>query len=53
VKDAKKDESFTKDNLRSIGPGFGLSPKYLEKVLTSKAVCDIVHGTAITFDLIL
>jgi pseudaminic acid synthase len=53
VKDVKKGEPFTMDNVRSIRPGFGLAPKYLEKVLTSKAVRDIVRGTPVTFNLIL
>jgi len=53
VKDVKKGESFTMDNVRSIRPGFGLAPKYLEKILTSKAACDIARGTPVTFDFIL
>jgi len=52
VKNIKKGELFTIDNVRSIRPGFGLAPKYLEKVLSSKAACNIKRGTPVTFDLI-
>ena len=52
VKDIKEGEIFTKDNIRSIRPGFGLPPKYYEQVLGKIAKCDIKCGTPTSFDLI-
>jgi pseudaminic acid synthase len=44
VKDVKKGEIFTEENVRSIRPGFGLHPKYLKKILGKKAAKDIEKG---------
>ena len=52
IKDIKKGERFTMSNIRSIRPGLGLPPKYLDKILSSKSKCDINYGTPISFDLI-
>ena len=52
VKDIKKGEQLTKENVKSIRPGFGLAPKYLSKILSSKAMRDISRGTPISLDLI-
>lgn len=45
VKDIKKDEVFTCENVRSIRPSNGLHPKYYDEVLGKKALCDIKFGT--------
>lgn len=45
VQDVKKGESFTPENVRSIRPGDGLPPKYLDEVLGAKARMDIARGT--------
>jgi len=52
IKDIKKGEQLTKENVKSIRPGFGLAPKYLSKILSSKAMRDISRGTPISLDLI-
>lgn len=44
VKDIKKGEVFTKDNVRSIRPSAGIAPKYLEELIGRKAECDIPYG---------
>lgn len=51
VRDIKKDERFTPDNVRSIRPANGLHPRHLHEVLGRRAVCDIECGTPVTWDL--
>ena len=45
VKDIKKGEKLTVENIRSIRPGDGLHPKYYEEILGKKVNCDILKGT--------
>ena len=52
VKDVKKGETFTAENIRSIRPGFGLAPKHYETVLGAVASQEIKQGTALSQDLI-
>jgi len=52
VQDMKVDDVFTRDNIRSIRPGFGLSPKYLNFVLGKIAKRNISKGTAFTWEMI-
>jgi len=47
VKDIKAGEEFSTANIRSIRPGFGLSPKNLERVLGKKSKTSIPKGTAL------
>lgn len=47
-KDIKKDEIFTKDNIRSVRPGYGLHPKYLKDILGKKANKDLSFATALS-----
>ena len=47
TKDMKQGEIFTKDNVRSIRPGFGMETKYINDVLGKKAKGDIKKGNAI------
>lgn len=47
VKDIKAGELITKDNVRSVRPGFGMHPKYYKDVLDKKAVVDLEKGTAL------
>ncbi len=44
VKDVKKGEIFTEDNVRSIRPGFGLHPKFLKQIIGKKASKDLEKG---------
>lgn len=51
VKDIKKGEAFTPDNVRSIRPGCGLHTRYYEELITGgKAARDISFGTPLTND---
>jgi pseudaminic acid synthase len=52
VKDIKKDEAFTSENIKSIRPGNGLSPKYYNEILNKNAVTDIKRGTPLDWTLI-
>jgi len=52
VKDMKKGEKITKENMRSIRPGNGLEPKYYYEVLEKEVVQDIERGTPLNWDLI-
>ena len=44
--------AFTAENVRSIRPGFGLSPRYLELVLGRHAARAIPRGTPLSWDLV-
>jgi len=52
VKDTKKGEIFTQDNVRSIRPGYGLPPKAISNVLGKKATMNLLAGTALTWEMI-
>lgn len=52
VKDIKKGEKFTRENIRVIRPGYGLEPKELSKVLNKKAKKDIKRGEPMSWNLI-
>ena len=52
VKDIKKGEKLTKDNIRSIRPGFGLLPKYYEQILDKTAKQDIKYGTPLKLKMV-
>jgi pseudaminic acid synthase len=45
VKDIKAGEKFTKENVRSIRPGYGLHTRYWNDVLQQRASRDIKRGT--------
>lgn len=45
VRDIKKGEPFSRDNVRVIRPGYGLPPKRLRSVLGRTASTDIARGT--------
>lgn len=51
VEDIKEGECLTKDNVRSIRPGYGLPPKHYKDVLGKKAIKNIKRGTPLSYDL--
>ena len=52
VKDIKKGDVFTQDNIRSIRPNAGIAPKYMKDILGKSAKENISFGTPLSFDLI-
>ena len=52
VKDVKIGEKITKENVRSIRPGFGMHPKYFSEVLGKEFNQDIHAGEPLNFNLI-
>lgn len=52
VNDLRAGETFTRNNVRAIRPGFGLPTKYIEVFLGKQAGRDIRKGTALQWDLL-
>lgn len=52
VEDMKAGDVITEQNMRSIRPGLGLSPKYYEELLGRKVRRNIAKGTALSWDLV-
>ncbi|MDD5290979.1 MAG: pseudaminic acid synthase [Patescibacteria group bacterium] len=52
VEDIKAGERLTGKNIRSIRPGYGLMPKYYDKVIGRKAKINIKRGTPLSWNLI-
>ncbi len=50
VKDIKKGDKFTSENVRSIRPGTGLKPKYYKELLNKTAKRNIGYGDRITLE---
>lgn len=52
VRDIKKGELFTRENIRSIRPGYGVTPKCYSSFLGKSAKDAISRGTPLKFDMI-
>jgi len=52
VKDMKAGDSFNRENVRSIRPGYGLTPKHLSEVLGKRAAKNIERGTPLAWELV-
>lgn len=52
VQDIKAGDKFTRQNIRSIRPGYGLAPKYFSKIIEKKAKENIERGTPTNWDMI-
>lgn len=52
VEDMKKGDLIFEKNVRSIRPGYGLPPKYLEIVLGKRVNQDLKRGTALKWELL-
>ena len=52
VKDIKKGDKFSKENVKSIRPGLGIHTKYLSKLIGKKAKTDLKKGTPVSIDML-
>lgn len=52
VKDIKKGEKITAENVRVIRPGYGMAPKYYEEILGQSALRDIRRGEPLRLEMI-
>ena len=52
ITDMKTGEKFTRENVGSIRPGFGLPPKFISDVLGKRAKEDLKRGTPVKMDFI-
>ena len=52
LENIKAGELITHSNVKSIRPGYGLHPKYLDDVIGKRAKVDLKRGTAFKFDFI-
>lgn len=52
VEDIAKGAPLTRENLRSIRPGYGLAPKHFDAVLGRRAKVALARGTALRFDML-
>jgi pseudaminic acid synthase len=50
VKDIKKGESFSEENVRSIRPGYGLHPKFYFQILGKFSNQDLKKGSRLSLD---
>ena len=51
-KDVKKGQIVSEKNVKSVRPGFGLHPKYFEKILGRKFIKNASKGTRLSFELL-
>lgn len=52
VRELKKGDAFTSENVRSIRPADGLHPRHLSEVIGRHAAVDIERGTPVTWELV-
>ena len=52
VKDVKEGEKITRENVRSIRPGFGIHPKYFTEIIGKQFKIDLEKGTPMSFEII-
>jgi pseudaminic acid synthase len=52
VRVIKAGEAITRENVRSIRPGYGLAPKHLDEIVGRKAARDIAYGERLSWSLI-
>lgn len=53
VRDLKAGEIITADSIRSVRPGFGVPPKYFDKVVGKKVRFDVCCNTPVVLDIVI
>ena len=53
VKNMNAGDVINGENMRSIRPGGGISPKYYDLLIGKKIKCDVKSGTALTWDMLI
>ena len=51
AQDMRAGEILTSENLRSIRPGYGLPPKYIDQLIGRRVLRDVTRGTPASWDL--
>jgi pseudaminic acid synthase len=52
TQDVAAGETITRDHVKSVRPGFGLAPKYLDQVIGKRLKADVSLGTPCSWDLV-
>lgn len=52
VQDIEIGETFTPENVKSIRPGFGLAPKYYNKILGKRAAIGLTRGSPLKMEFV-
>lgn len=52
IADIRAGEEFTRENVRSIRPGFGMHPRHLSEIIGKQAICDIKRGSPLNFKMV-
>ena len=52
VRDLSAGDVITSADIKSIRPGYGLLPKYMERLIGSRVLVDIKRGTATSLDIV-
>ena len=52
VKELKAGDRVTADSVRSVRPGYGIAPKYLEQIIGSVINSDVGFGTPVSWDVL-
>ena len=52
VKDINEGEIFTEENIKSIRPGFGIHPKYLNEILGCSSNVNVLKGTPLFWNIV-
>lgn len=52
VKDLNAGDSITPDAVRSVRPGYGMAPKYLDKIIGKKLTSPVSFGTPVTSEVL-